>query len=253
MIQRHNEVRNELGALCAAAFSATRVRNEPLIEFAPTLVPVDTQPPPSAASDIHTQPDAADAFSSQPLSDTPEDQLLSTTPPPSPSSSPAPLPDELLPATETATALRGDLLVRGFFSRSTDTVFDIRLQDLDVKTYVNTDPLKCLQASEKEKKQKCQKKCFEHRRTFVPFIVSVDGMFAPEAVNTMKHLAQLLSNKWRLPTSVTLHYVKSRMSVAVVRATNLCLRGTRMKNHTLDDRRYLWDEEGLHRLHNQHF
>jgi len=93
----------------------------------------------------------------------------------------------------------------------------------------------CCQASEKEKKQKHQKKCFEHRRTFVPFVVSVDGMFAPEAVNTMKHLAQLLSEKWRLPTSVTLHYVKSRMSVAVVRATNLCLRGTHMKNHTLDD------------------
>jgi len=43
------------------------------------------------------------------------------------------------------------------------------------------------------------------------------------------------------------------MSIAVVRATNLCLRGTRMKDHTLDDRRHLWDEEGLHRLHNQHF
>jgi len=78
-------------------------------------------------------------------------------------------------------------------------------------------------------------------------------MFAPEAVNTMKHLAQLLSDKWRLPNSVTLHYVKSRMSIAVVRATNLCLRGTHLKNHTLDDRRYLWDEEGLCRLHNQHF
>jgi len=26
-----------------------------------------------------------------------------------------------------------------------------------------------------------------------------------------------------------------------------------MKNHSLDNRRYLWDEEGLYRLHNQHF
>jgi len=48
-------------------------------------------------------------------------------------------------------------------------------------------------------------------------------------------------------------YVKSRMSIAVARGTNLCLRGTRMKNHSLDNRRYLWDEEGLCRLHNQHF
>jgi len=43
------------------------------------------------------------------------------------------------------------------------------------------------------------------------------------------------------------------MSIAVARATNLCLRGTRMKNHSLDNRRHLWDEEGLCRLHNQHF
>jgi len=43
------------------------------------------------------------------------------------------------------------------------------------------------------------------------------------------------------------------MSIAVARATNLCLRGTRMKNHSLDNRLYLWDEEGLCRLHNQHF
>jgi len=78
-------------------------------------------------------------------------------------------------------------------------------------------------------------------------------MFGPEAINTLKWIAQLLSEKWRRPYSSTFGYVKSRMSIAVARATNLCLRGTRMKNHPLDNRRYLWDEEGLYRLHNQHF
>jgi len=83
--------------------------------------------------------------------------------------------------------------------------------------------------------------------------VSVDGMFGPEAMNTLKWIAQLLSEKWRRPCSSTFGYVKSRMSIAVARATNLCLRSTRMKNHSLDNRRCLWDEEGLDRLHNQHF
>jgi len=64
---------------------------------------------------------------------------------------------------------------------------------------------------------------------------------------------QLLSEKWRRPYSSTFGYVKSRMSIAVAHTTNLCLRGTRIKNHSLDNRRYLWDEEGLYRLHNQHF
>jgi len=55
------------------------------------------------------------------------------------------------------------------------------------------------------------------------------------------------------PYSVTFGYVKTSFGIAVVRATNLCLRGARLKTHTFDDRRYLWDEEGLYRLHNQHF
>jgi len=145
------------------------------------------------------------------------------------------------------------LLVRGFFCRGRDAIFDIRLQDLDAQTYINKDPQKCLIASEDAKKKKYQKKCHEHRHDFVPFVVSVDGMFGPEAINTLKWITQLLSEKWWRPYSSTFGYVKSCMSIAVAQATNLCLRGTRMKNHSLDNRRYLWDEKGLYRLHNQHF
>ena len=78
-------------------------------------------------------------------------------------------------------------------------------------------------------------------------------MFGPEAVNTMQRIAQRLSAKWQRPYSVTFGSVKTRFGIAVVRATNLCLRGARLKTHTFDDRRYLWDEEGLYRLHNKHF
>jgi len=81
-------------------------------------------------------------------------------------------------------------------------------------------------------------------------VVSVDGMFSPEAINTLKWIAQLLSEKWRHPCSSTFGCVKSCMSIAVVSATNLCLLGTRMKNHSLGNRRHLWDEEGPCRLHN---
>ena len=160
------------------------------------------------------------------------------------------LPLHLTPNPPDAT---GDLMVRDFFFHSQDADFDIRIQDLVAQTHVNKDQQKCLITSENEKKTKYLSKCHEHRRAFVPFVVSVDGMLGPEAVNTLKRIAQLLSEKWRRPYSSTFGYVKSRMGIAVVRATNLCLRGTRMKNHSLDNRRYLWDEEGLYRLHHQHF
>ena len=236
--------------MCAAAFSASKVRNEPFIDLSPLLPSVGPALP-SAASDTNTQLDAAVAATSDPLPPTsPAVQLLSSTPPPSP----VPAPNTTtFPEPPAPTAERGDLLVRGFFSRSTDTIFDIRVQDLDAASYVNKDPLKCLMASEQEKKQKYHNKCQEFRRTFVPFVVSVDGMFGPEAVNTMQRIAQRLSDKWQRPYSVTFGYVKARFGIAVARATNLCLRGARLKTHTFDDRRHLWDEEGLYRLHNQHF
>jgi len=253
VIQRHNEIRDELGALCAEAFSASKIRNEPLIDLSPFL-PSAGASPSTAASDTQTPFDAAAATTAPsdiPLPVNPDVLTLSDTPPPSPVSAPAaPTTAEPRPP---PTAERGDLLVRGFFSRSTDTIFDIRVQDLDATSYVDKDPLKCLMASEQEKKQKYHNKCHESRRTFVPFVVSVDGMLGPEAINTLQRIAQRFSEKWQRPYSVTFGYVKSRLGLAVVRATNLCLRGTRLKTHTLDDRRYLWDEEGLFRLHNQHF
>jgi len=44
------------------------------------------------------------------------------------------------------------------------------------------------------------------------------------------------------PLFFTFGYVKSRLGIALVRATNLCLRGMHMKNYSLNNRRYLWDE-----------
>jgi hypothetical protein len=34
---------------------------------------------------------------------------------------------------------------------------------------------------------------------FVPFVVSVDGFLALEAVNTLKQIVSELSNKWQRP------------------------------------------------------
>jgi len=38
-----------------------------------------------------------------------------------------------------------------------------------------------------------------------------------------------------------------------VLATNISLRGTRIKPHRLVVRRYLWDEESVYSLHSQHY
>jgi len=111
---------------------------------------------------------------------------------------------------------------------------NIKIQDVDAATHVHTDPTKCLIASENVKKKKYQDKCKQVWRDFVPFVVSVDGLLAPEAVNTLKCIAQLLREKWCRPYSTTFGYVKSRVSISVVQTSNLCLHGTHIKNQTFD-------------------
>jgi len=48
---------------------------------------------------------------------------------------------------------RGDLLIRGFLEGSTDTIIDVRMTNLDSKSYKNLPPKKALKRQEKEKKK----------------------------------------------------------------------------------------------------
>ena len=49
---------------------------------------------------------------------------------------------------------RGDLLIRGFWEGATDTIIDVRVTNLDSKSYKNLPPKKALERQEKEKKKK---------------------------------------------------------------------------------------------------
>ncbi len=133
--------------------------------------------------------------------------------------------------------LRGDLLVRGFWGRGTDCIIDVRVTDTDAKSNLNKDPAKVLEAHEKEKKRKYLKSCLEQRRHFTPFVVSTDGLIGKEAQTFLKKLSTLLAEKWEKPYSVVCGYVNAQMSIAIVRATHLCLRGSRIPTSQMNDRR----------------
>jgi len=88
---------------------------------------------------------------------------------------------------------RGDLLVRGLWEKSTDTIIDVLVTNLDSKSYKNLPPKKALEQQEKEKKKKYCKPCENQRRHFTPFVLSTDGMFGFEARAFLKRLAKLLA------------------------------------------------------------
>jgi hypothetical protein len=125
--------------------------------------------------------------------------------------------------------------VRGFLGRGTDCIIDVRVADTDAKSNLSKDPAKVLEAYEKEKKRKYLKSCLEQRRHFTPFAVSTDGLIGKEAKILLKKLSSLLAEKWEKPYSVVCGFVNAQMSIAIVRATHLCLRGSRIPTRQMSD------------------
>ena len=203
VILRHNEVRDEIAALAAAALTPSAVRTEPLIT-----------PTPNTAAPYAPPPLDAD------------------------------------PAAPIATVERGDLLLRGFFERSTDCIIDVRVQDLDAPSYRDKTPTACLLSTEKAKKRQYQDKCHAQRRTFVPFVVSADGLLGAEAKSLLKLLAFKLAKKWSRPYSSVRGYVNARLSLSIVRGANLCLHGSHIKASAMSSSLGFYDDaEGMYCLH----
>ena len=56
----------------------------------------------------------------------------------------------------------------------------------------------------------------------------------------LKRLSVLLAKKWQKPYSVVCGYVNVRISIAIIRATHLCLRGSRVPASKIS-RRPQWE------------
>jgi hypothetical protein len=138
---------------------------------------------------------------------------------------------------------RGDILIRGLWARGTDCIIDVRITDVDAKSNLSKDPDKVLAAHEREKKKKYLGACLEQRRHFSPFVVSTDGLLGKEAKILLKKLSARLAEKWEKPYSEVCGYVNARMSIAIVRATHLCLRGSRIPTSKMCNRLPQWEDK----------
>jgi len=94
---------------------------------------------------------------------------------------------------------RSDLLVRGFWEKSTDTIIDVRMTNLDSKIYKNLPLKKAPERQEKEKKEKYCKPCENKCRHFAPVVVSTDRMFGFEVRAFLNRLAELFTEELEKP------------------------------------------------------
>eukprot|EP00731_Ephydatia_muelleri_P004241 Em0002g417a len=98
---------------------------------------------------------------------------------------------------------------------------------LSTKSVKNTIVL--LVKPKQEKKRKYSAAVEDRRASFTPFVVSVDGVLGHDAQHLMKRLCDQIAVKWEKSHSEVMGWVRARMAFAILRATNLCLRGSRAR------------------------
>jgi hypothetical protein len=132
--------------------------------------------------------------------------------------------------TEVGPELRGDIAAHGFWRRGTTAIFDVRITDTDCKSNRARDPAKILLSNEKEKRDRYLEPCLRRRKHFTPLVFSIDGLRGAEAAAASQKLASLLSAKWKRTYSQVCGFVRSRITLALVRAASRCLRADRTRS-----------------------
>ena len=74
------------------------------------------------------------------------------------------------------------------------------------------------------------------------FHIHVRKTFQEEAKAVNKKLAAKLANKWKAPYSATCGFINARISIAIIRATHLCLRGSRIPFRNMSSKWCQWDD-----------
>ena len=130
-------------------------------------------------------------------------------------------------------ALVADLLMRGVWNPQEGASFDIRVVDTDAPSYQARTIESVLRSAENEKKRKYLQACEARHITFTPLVISVDGHMAPEFDSFLRRLGEGLSLKWARSYPQVMGWIRTRLSFAVLRATNACIRSTRTKWRSL--------------------
>ena len=121
--------------------------------------------------------------------------------------------------------LRLDLGIRGVWQPQVEALFDVKVVDTDAPSHRTRSPEAILESGAKEKKRVYEQAV----GNFTPIVLSVDGLLHREAEHFLKRMAANLAHKWEKPYSQTCGYVRARLAFAIIRATSLCLRGSRVK------------------------
>ena len=115
-------------------------------------------------------------------------------------------------------------------------MFDIRIINLNVGSYLCMTPKKDLANAEKAKKGLYLQACLEHRRSFTPMVYSMDGIPGAEALATYRRLAALLRFNMKQEYFELCGFLRVRMSPTIVKSNSLLLCGPQDKEARISQR-----------------
>jgi hypothetical protein len=144
----------------------------------------------------------------------------------------APLTGEVLqPLTAiTADEARADIRVRSFFQRQRNAFFDVRVFYPHASSYLSKSLQSLYTSMEKSKKREYGDRISQvEHGSFTPLIFSSVGGMGIEANEVLKRMALVLSEARNEPYSHTMCVLRCRIAFALMRASSVCLRGSRQR------------------------
>ena len=134
-----------------------------------------------------------------------------------------------LRTTTTDDDARLDIYARGFWGRSEDAFFDVRVMNPNAPSYRHLDPSACYRQAEKEKDRKYGERVrrVEHA-AFTPLVFFTTGGVGKLATAFLKRLSFRLADERDLPYSVTMAWLRCRLNFSLLRSAIMRQRGSRL-------------------------
>ena len=134
-----------------------------------------------------------------------------------------------LRSANTSSEARLDLKAGSFWSPGVTAFFDVRVTHVNSTTNKNKSTEQIFQAHENEKKRQYLKRVLniEHGH-FTPLIFGTNGGMGTDCSLFVKTLAEKLAVLKNERYSIVTSWIRTRLSFEILKAVNLCLRGSRV-------------------------
>ena len=131
---------------------------------------------------------------------------------------------------------RLDVRARGFWRDGQHAYFDVKVTNVDSESMRHRKVQAVLRESENKKKNKYNRRVMEvEHGSFTPLIFTTSGVMSHECSKYHKTLAEKLSEKKGERYEVIMRYLRVKISFLALKATLLCLRGSRSINNNVEE------------------